>query len=158
MPSFTSHNQWGSFRWSPGRRDRLHKPPAVLLVTSVQLLLLCVAGYFLSPVVQKATQCRGSFSHYMQAKMRFPTFADSTGLTGWKKLACAPKDKSLRQVSRFPVRTLEWSCWKKIFFFFFYIDCRVHTQSGDFLRPEPSDVMHYSAGNTTTYRDPYGIQ
>lgn len=34
----------------------------------------------------------------------------SNTLTGWKKLACDPNDKSLRQVSRFPVRTLEWSC------------------------------------------------
>lgn len=34
-------------------------------------------------------------------------------LTGWKKFACAPRDSNLKQVSRFPVRTLEWSCWKK---------------------------------------------
>ncbi|KAG7281448.1 hypothetical protein CRUP_029897 [Coryphaenoides rupestris] len=33
-------------------------------------------------------------------------------LTGWKKLAWAPRDSSLRHVSRLPVRTLEWSCWK----------------------------------------------
>lgn len=39
---------------------------------------------------------------------------NSTSLTGWKKLACAPKDKSLRQVSRFPVRTLEWSCCQEM--------------------------------------------
>lgn len=34
-------------------------------------------------------------------------------LTGWKKLACAPRDSNRKQVSRFPVRTLEWSCWGK---------------------------------------------
>lgn len=35
-------------------------------------------------------------------------------LTGWKKLACAPRESSRKQVSRFPVRTLEWSCCGKI--------------------------------------------
>lgn len=34
-------------------------------------------------------------------------------LTGWKKLACAPNERSLKQVSKLPVLTLEWSCWKQ---------------------------------------------
>lgn len=56
MPCFTLHNQWGSFHLSPVPQDQLHKLPTVLLVTFVLLLLLCVVGYFLSPVVPKKPQ------------------------------------------------------------------------------------------------------
>lgn len=155
MPSFTLHNQWGSFHWSPGHRDQLHKPPAVLLVTFVLLLLLCAVGYFLSPVVQKATQCRGSFPIICRQKCVFLFLWILLDLLDERSWPVLPK---IRVWGRSPGSQSEH--WNGVAErrFFFYIGCRIHTQSGDFLWPEPSDVMHYSAGNITTCRDPYGIQ
>lgn len=151
MSSCTLHNQWGSFHWSPGHRDQLRKPPAVLLVTFVLLLLLCAVGYFLSPVVQRATQCQGSFPiiHKQKCVQFLQILFDLLDERSWPVL---PK---IRVWGRSPGSQSEhWNGVAERRFFFFYINCRVHTQSGDFLCPQPSDPMHYSAGNTTTYGDP----
>lgn len=40
------------------------------------------------------------------------TLGEASPLTGWKKLAWAPRDSSRRHVSRLPVLTLEWSCYR----------------------------------------------
>lgn len=110
MSSVTLRNRWGSFRWSPGHRGRRRKPPAALPGTPVQLWLLCVVECFLSPVGQENNNNNTMLRRTSSCVHAKREKAFSLSLTGWKKLACAPRDKSLRQVSKFPVRTLEWSC------------------------------------------------
>lgn len=108
---FTLHSQWGSSPPCLRHQDPPRTQPAALPGTPGLLLLLHAMGCFLSPEQQNKTMRQ-------EAAWGDRLFSGSSSiyqvpLTGWKKLAWAPKDNSLRHVSRFPVRTLECSCWSE---------------------------------------------